>query len=317
MNIYWSTDELPETPLEPVATLGNLDGVHRGHQVILSTLVQEAQRLGAPTLVITFDPHTRKVLRPAGGFRPLMATIEKLRRCAEFGIEHVLVLPFAEGVSEMTAQEFVDEILWEPLHVRSMFVGPDAQFGKDRVGDSRFLSFVGRRLGFHVGVVEPLMIGRERASSTLARHAIANGDLEKANLILGRDHVISGTVLRGFRLGREIGFPTANIRDEGIVLPPNGVYAAWAFLEDGSRFGCMLNIGVRPTFGGEKLSIEAHLFNFDGNLYGKDLRVSLRSRLRSEVAFPNVDALKMQLRRDAAEARKSLGIKRAGKDGDE
>lgn len=316
MNIYWSTDDLPETPIEPIATLGNLDGVHRGHQVILSTLKQEAERAGAETLVITFEPHTRLALRPHEPFRPVMTTLEKLRRLAEFGIDHVLVLPFAEGVSEMTAQEFVDEILWEPLHVRAMFVGPDAQFGKDRVGDVRFLSSVGRRLGFHVGVVEPLMGERFRISSTLIRDAIVEGDLEAANRMLGRDHVISGTVLRGFRLGRELGFPTANIRDEGIALPPNGVYAGWAMLEDGSRHGCMLNIGVRPTFGGEKLSIEAHLFGFDGNLYGRDLRVSLRARLRNETAFPGVEALKVQLRKDAADARRILGIRRAAKGDD-
>lgn len=313
MNIYWSIDELPETPLEPVATLGNLDGVHRGHQVILGTLKQEAARLGAPTMVVTFEPHTRRVLRPNEGFRPLMTTLEKLRRFMEFGIEHVLVLPFADGIMDMTANEFVDEVLWEPLRIRAMFVGPDAQFGKDRVGDARFLASAGRRLGFHVGEVQPLSLGDQRISSTVARDAVSRGDLELANRLLGRDHVISGTVLRGFRLGREIGFPTANIRDEGITLPPNGVYAGWAHLEDGTRHGCMLNIGVRPTFGGEKLSVEAHLFNFEGNLYGKDLRVSLRTRLRSEVAFPNVEALKVQLRRDAADARKFLGVKRQDK----
>jgi riboflavin kinase/FMN adenylyltransferase len=316
MKIYWSADELPETPLEPVATLGNVDGVHRGHQVILGTLTQEAARIGAPTMVITFEPHTRRVLRPQEGFRPLMTTLEKLRRFLEFGIDHVLVLPFAQGVSDMSALEFVEEILWEPLRVRSMFVGPDAQFGKDRIGDVRFLSSAGRRLGFHVGVVEPLMHANGRISSTRVREAVTDGDLELANRLLGRDHVISGTVLRGFRLGRELGFPTANIRDEGITLPPNGVYAGWAHLEDGTRYGCMLNIGVRPTFGGEKLSIEAHLFNFEGNLYGKDLRVALRGRLRSEVQFPNVEALKVQLRRDATEARRMLGIRRNAEGGD-
>jgi riboflavin kinase/FMN adenylyltransferase len=260
-------------------------------------------------MVVTFEPHTRMVLRPHEGFKPLMTTFEKLRRLSEQGIDHVLVLPFAEGISEMTAAEFVEEILWEPLRVRTMYVGHDCAFGKDRVGDARYLTSEGRRLGFHVGLVDPLLVNGRRVSSSAIRSALAAGDLESANRLLGRDHVISGTVLRGNRMGRELGFPTANIRDEGIVLPPNGVYAAWAVLEDGTKHGAMLNIGVRPTFGGESLSIEAHLFNFDGNLYGQELRVQVRSRLRSEVAFGEIDALKAQLRRDAMEAKKLLGIK--------
>lgn len=311
MQVYFGIDKLPETPIEPIATLGNLDGVHRGHQVILSHLVQNAERVGAPTMVVTFEPHTRRVIKPTQEFRPLMTTVEKLRRFNEQGIDHVLVLPFAEGIAEMTAAEFVEEVLWDPLRVRTMYVGHDCAFGKDRVGDARYLTSEGRRLGFHVGLVDPLVVNGRRVSSSLIRDAVAGGDLELANRYLGRDHIISGTVLRGFRMGRELGFPTANIKDEMICLPPNGVYAGWAVLEDGTKHATMLNIGVRPTFGGETLSIEAHLFNFDGNLYGQELRVQLRSRLRSEVAFPDVEALKAQLRRDAAEARKLLGVKLA------
>lgn len=309
MNVYFGISELPETPIEPIATLGNLDGVHRGHQIILSHLTQDARRVEAPTMVVTFAPHTRKVIKPDEDFRPLMTTPEKLRRLSEAGIDHVLVLPFAEGIAEMTAAEFVEEVLWEPLRVRTMYVGHDCAFGKDRVGDARYLTSEGRRLGFHVNLVDPLVVAGKRVSSSVIRHALSQGDLEAAHRLLGRDHVISGTVLRGFRLGREIGFPTANIKDEGICLPPNGVYAGWALCEDGSRHGAMINIGVRPTFGGENLSIEAHLFNFDGNLYGQELRVQLRARLRSEIAFGDAEALKNQLRKDAVEARKLLGVK--------
>lgn len=309
MKVYFGTNELPETPIEPIVTLGNLDGVHRGHQVILSKLTQDAERVGAETMVITFQPHTRKVIRPTEDFRPLMTTTEKVRRLYEQGIHNVLVLPFGEGISEMTATEFVEEILWDAVRARSIYVGADCTFGKDRVGDFRFLQSEGRRLGFHVGLVDPLVIGGRRVSSSAIRHHVSVGDLESANRLLGRDHIISGTVMRGFRMGRELGFPTANIQDEGIRLPPNGVYAGWTTLEDGTKHGAMMNIGVRPTFGGEKLSIEAHLFNFDGNLYGQELRVSLRARIRSEVAFGDVEALKNQLRRDAVEAKKLLGIK--------
>jgi len=311
MNVYWDLDQLPEEPLEPIMTMGNLDGVHRGHQIIISHIQQEAERVGAPTLVVTFEPHTRRVVRPKDGFRTVMTTREKLHRLQELGVDHVLVLPFRDGYQDMTALEFIDEVIWEPLKVRSVFVGPDAGYGKGREGDVRLLSSEGRRLGFHVGVIDPLVVAGRRVSSSLVRRAIENGNLEQANRLLGRDHVVSGMVMRGFRRGRELGFPTANIADEGIALPPFGVYAGWAHTHDGGRFGTVLNIGQRPTFDGRNLSIEAHLFDFDGNLYGKELRVSLRHHLRAEAKFDDAAALKAQMRRDAAEARKLLGLKKA------
>lgn len=313
MNVFWDIDQLPDPPLEPIATLGNLDGVHRGHQVIVSHLRQEAERTGRPTLVITFEPHTRKVVRPQDDFRPLTTWREKVRRLYELGVDNVLVLPFEKGYAEMTAKEFVEEVLWEPLQMRSIFVGPDAAFGKDRVGDVRLLSSEGRRLGFHVGVIQPLVTAGRRVSSSWVRKAVEGGNLELANRLLGRHHVIAGTVMRGFRRGRELGYPTANLSDEGTSLPPNGVYVGWAYLPDDSRHGAMINIGERPTFQGHGLSIEAHLFNYEGNLYGEEVRLSLRQRLRDEVAFENVDALKAQLMRDAIEARRLLGIKKAKK----
>ncbi|TNF27477.1 MAG: bifunctional riboflavin kinase/FAD synthetase [Deltaproteobacteria bacterium] len=314
MNVYWDLDQLPEEPLEPIMTMGNLDGVHRGHQIIISHIQQEAERVGAPTLVVTFEPHTRRVVRPDSGFRTVMTTREKLRRLQELGVDHVLVLPFREGYSEMTALEFIDEVLWEPLKARSIFVGPDAGYGKGREGDVRLLSSEGRRLGFHVGVIDPLYVEGHRISSSLIRRAIENGNLERANRLLGRHHIVSGTVMRGFRRGRELGYPTANIADEGVALPPFGVYAGWAFTEAGERYGTMINIGERPTFDGQSLSIEAHLFDFDGNLYGRELRVSLRHHLRAEAKFEDAAALKAQMMRDAVEARKLLGIKKgAGK----
>jgi len=311
MNVYWSLEQLPDEPLEPILTMGNLDGVHRGHQIILSHLLQECERVGAPSMVVTFEPHTRRVVRPDAEFRTVMTTREKLRRLAELGVEHVLVLPFREGYAEMSPLEFIDEVLWEPLKVRAIYVGPDAGYGKGREGDVRLLSSEGRRLGFHVGVIDPLFIEGHRISSSLVRHAIEAGHLERANRLLGRDHHLSGVVMRGFRRGRELGFPTANLADEGVVLPPAGVYAGWALTEDGERYGTMVNIGNRPTFQGTDLSIEAHLFNFEGNLYGKELRVALRQRLRAEIPFENPDALKAQITKDAVEARKLLGIKKS------
>ncbi|MFT7583235.1 MAG: riboflavin kinase/FMN adenylyltransferase [Myxococcota bacterium] len=311
MNVYWDIDKLPDPPMEPIATMGNLDGVHRGHQIIISKLQEEAERKNAQTLVIVFEPHTRKVVRPKDDFAPLMGLNEKLRRLYELGVDNVLVLPFAEGYAEMTAHEFIEEVLWDPLQIQALYVGPDAGFGKKREGDVRLLSSEGRRLGFHVGIIDPLWSEGQRISSSRVRAALEKGHLDAVNRLIGRHHVISGTVLRGFRRGQEIGFPTANIDPAGTALPPNGVYIGWAYLEDDTRHGTMLNIGHRPTFDGGKLSVEAHLFNFDGNLYGKELRVSVRGKIRDEVEFGSPDALKAQLVRDAVEARKQLGIKKA------
>lgn len=306
MKIYYGVEQLPKEPIEPIATLGNLDGVHRGHQVIISELRQDAERVGAETMVITFSPHTRQVIRPEDGFRTLMTDLEKLRRLKELGVDHVLVLPFAEGIAEITADEFVDEILWGALKARKFFVGEDCSYGKNRAGDARTLASAGRRLGFFVQVVDPLIVGGVRVSSSAIRQAVMRGDFETARRFLGRDPMLSGEVLRGRRVGRELGYPTANLRDEDIVLPPNGVYAAWALTEDGARHGAMLNIGVRPTFGVSKLSVEAHLFDFQGDLYGQNLRLLLKSRLRDEQSFSGPAALKAQLKRDAQAAKAIL-----------
>ncbi|PIE19159.1 MAG: riboflavin biosynthesis protein RibF [Proteobacteria bacterium] len=311
MKVYWDVDQLPDTPVEPVATMGNLDGIHRGHQVIISRLQQEAERIGAETLVITFEPHTRRVVRPHDDFRTVMTLKEKLGRLHERDVDHVLVLPFADGYAEMSAKEFIEEVIWEPLHVRAMYVGHDAGFGKRREGDVRLLTSEGRRLGFHVGVVDPLLVGGKRVSSSRVRAAVTAGKLDVAARLLGRDHVVSGMVMRGFRRGRELGFPTANISDEATVLPPHGVYVGWAQTQDNCRHGAMINVGTRPTFDNGAVSVEAHLFNYSGDLYGQELRVSLRQRLRGEVQFDDPDQLRIQLKKDAVDARKLLGIKRA------
>jgi len=308
MQLYGKLEELPDTPLEPVATLGNFDGVHRGHQAILSKLMTEAERLQVPSMVITFHPHPRQLLRPRDPFLAIMSLKERLRRLWDLGIDHILVLPFDHDMAEMTAQEFVDEILWEKLRVTAMYVGPYTQFGHNREGDVKFLESAGRRLGFSVGEVAPIFLGGKRISSSWAREAVTSGQLDHAARILGRHFQLAGEVVEGDKRGRELGYPTANIVPAPTVLPKPGVYAAWATLPDGSRKAAAVNLGTRPTFDGSRPLIEAHILDHEGDLYGEELFLSLVSFVRPETKFNNAKQLRLQIRRDLVEVKRSLGL---------
>ncbi len=312
MQMYPDLDALPDVPIEPVATIGNFDGVHRGHQAILARLQQEAARVGAPTMVITFFPHPRELLRPEDPFDSIMSLKQRLEILWDLGVDHVLVLPFDHDLAELTAREFIEEILWDALRVRAMYVGPDTAFGHNRSGDVRFLASEGRRLGFSVGVVDPIIAEGRRISSSWVRRAVQGGHLELAAHMLGRQHRVAGVVVQGHQRGRELGFPTANLLVDGGMLPPAGVYAAWAHKGEDERLGAVVNIGHRPTFEGEDapLTVEAHLLNFEGELYDEPLSLALVRKIRDEAAFPTAQQLKMQIRRDALEARRSLGLPR-------
>lgn len=314
MHMYPNLEALPDEPIEPVATLGNFDGVHRGHQAILAQLQQEAQRIGAPTMVISFHPHPRKLLRPDDPFDPVMSLRERMRTLWELNVDHSLVLPFDHDIAELSAQEFIEEILWDALKVRAVYVGPDTRFGHNRTGDVRFLASEGRRLGFHVGQVEPIRLEERRISSSWVRRAIMGGHMDLATRLLGRQHRLSGVVVQGHQRGRTLGFPTANLLQDGSLLPPAGVYAAWALLDGQPRAGAVVNIGKRPTFEEtEELAIEAHLLDFEGegDLYGSELTLSMVRKIRDEARFAGPQQLKMQIRRDIIEARRTLGLGRS------
>ena len=312
MQMYSDLDALPAEPIEPVATMGNFDGVHRGHQAILARLQQEAARVGAPTMVITFFPHPRELLRPDADFEPIMSLKQRLEILWDLGVDHALVLPFDYDLAELTAREFIEEILWDALRVQAMYVGPDTAFGHNRSGDVRFLASEGRRLGFSVGTVDPIIAEGQRISSSWVRRAVKGGHLELAAHMLGRQHRLAGVIVQGHQRGRELGFPTANLLVEGGMLPPPGVYAAWAHRDDEERLGAVVNIGHRPTFEGEEapLTVEAHLLGFDAEIYGEPLSLALVRKIRDEAAFPTAKQLKMQIRRDVIEARRSLGMPR-------
>lgn len=313
MKILNGLDALPDEPLEPVLTLGSFDGVHRGHQALLGELRQQAARVEAPSMVLTFFPHPREFFAPHEPFFPIMPLRERVHRLWDMELDYTLVLPFDADVAEMTAREFVHEILWDALRVHSIYVGPYLSFGRDRQGDVRLLQSLGRALGFHVGVVDPIVIGQDRVSSTRIRQLIAHGHLHDAATLLGRQHFLTGQVIPGDKRGRELGFPTANLTYEGAQLPPAGVYAVWARLPDGSRQPAVMNIGVRPTFDGDALSLEVHLLDWEGDLYGEDLAVSLVAQIRGEIAFEDPKRLRLQIRRDVRRARELLGVPRPPK----
>jgi riboflavin kinase/FMN adenylyltransferase len=289
-----------------VIAIGNFDGVHRGHQTVLRQARALADEGAHACLVLTFDPHPREVL--GGGTRPpLMRLARRIELLREAGADEVVVEPFTVELAAWSPERFARELLAGRLGARAVVVGSDFRFGRRREGDLVMLGELGRGLGF--AAVAAQIAGDERGpfSSTRARSAIEQGDLEEATRVLGRPHAISGRVEEGDRLGRTLGFPTANLGGVVEQLPPYGVYAVRVGGADerGDRGGVM-NIGMRPTVDGSRLRIEAHVFDFDGDLYGRDLRVDLVARLRGEQRFESLEALKAQIAADAAAARAIL-----------
>jgi riboflavin kinase/FMN adenylyltransferase len=310
MEIYPDVLSLPDTPLEPVVTLGNFDGVHRGHQAILAKLAVEAERRGAPSMVITFHPHPRAVLAPDARIPQIMSLKERLRVLWDKGIDHCLVIPFDQEFAEITAREFIEEVLWERLKIRAIYTGDNTAFGHGRSGDVRFLASEGRRLGFDTGIVDPVYLEKTRISSTAVRASISSGDMGLSARLLGRHHMVAGTVVHGDGRGKTIGVPTANIFTDGGMHPLPGVYAAWATTEAGVRHLSVVNVGVRPTFGAsEAITVEAHLLDHTEDLYGQSLRLSMARRIRSEIAFDGVEQLKAQIAQDIEEGRSILAPK--------
>jgi len=285
---------------ESVIVIGNLDGVHRGHQAVLRQARAIADARGLSTVVLTFDPHPNQVLR---GFTPPRLTtlerrVELLRR---HGADRVVVEPFTRELASYTPERFARELLSERLRARAVVVGENFRFGANRAGDLDALRAFGKDLGFDVVAAEVAGDDRGPFSSTRVREAVARGDLDEATYILGRRHSLSGIVEAGDRRGRTIGFPTANLGGVVEVLPPYGVYAVFADDRPG-----VMNLGVRPTVDGKSLRVEVHVFDFDGDLYGRPMRVHLVKRLRDEKKFGSLEELKSQIEAAAAAARTAL-----------
>jgi riboflavin kinase / FMN adenylyltransferase len=283
-----------------VIVIGNLDGVHRGHQAVLLQARAIADAKNLRTLVLTFDPHPNEVLR--GWTPPRLATLERrIELLRRHGADEVNALPFTAELAAFSPERFARELLVERLGARAVVVGEGFRFGARRAGDLDALRGFGESLGFEVAAAEVASDDRGPFSSTRVRDAIALGHLHEATRLLGRRHSLSGVVESGDRRGRTIGFPTANLGGVVEALPPHGVYAVFAGDQP-----AVMNLGVRPTVDGKILRVEVHLFDFEGDLYGQGMRVHLVERIREERKFAGLDELKAQIVRDADTARAIL-----------
>jgi riboflavin kinase / FMN adenylyltransferase len=290
-----------------VVTIGVFDGVHRGHQYLIRRLAEEARKTDRLAVVLTFFPHPDVVLRNLQGRYYLTSPEQRAEELLKLGVDVVITHPFNQTVADIRAVDFID-MLVNHLKVASLWVGKDFALGYKREGDIRFLRQQGWGKGYEVQIIE--MVQAENAdsiiSSTMIRQALESGEVEQANQWLGRTYTVKGEVTHGEKRGRSIGFPTANIAVwEEQVIPANGVYAGWAQLGD-ERFMAVTNIGIRPTFDGKAVTVEAHLLDFDRDIYGKTLDLSFDFRLRGEKKFNGLQELIDQIQTDAVSGRELL-----------
>lgn len=296
-----------------MVTVGNFDGVHLGHQAILRTVTTRAAALDGEAIVYTFEPHPRKVLHPEKA--PLLLTTleQKLELLERHGADLVVVEPFDRAFASLPPEGFVREILHQRLDPVEVYVGYDFRFGRDREGSMRTLTGLGPRLGFAVTIIPEVTIGDRDVNSTRIRELLEEGAVEQAEPLLGRPYGVRGRIVEGDRRGRGLGFPTANLDAENEILPAPGVYAGRLRLLDagqpapGTEYGAVTNVGRRPTFKeADPISAEAHLLDFEGDLYGRRVELEFVARLREERRFAGVDALRQQIALDAEQARRRL-----------
>ncbi len=291
-------------------TMGNFDGVHRGHQAIVAELKRRASRCGGPAVVITFDPHPARVLAPQRAPAMISTLSQRTAWLEQGGADLVWVVPFDERVAAVEPEAFIEAVFVEALRACVVVTGPDARFGRNRRGNRALLEAWGRRHGFVVDSVEPVVHGGARISSSRIREAIARGAVDEAAQMLGRPFIVPGEVTPGDARGRHLGFPTANLLvPVELIRPAPGVYAAW-FRWSGHQRMAAVNVGSRPTFDGTGVRIEAHLLDFEGDLYGVHAELAFVRRLRAERRFEAVGDLVAQMRRDVAEVRSVLAASR-------
>jgi len=287
--------------LNPVVTIGTFDGVHLGHQKILQTLLDEAQRIDGESVLLTFYPHPRMILYPEShGMKLLQTQAEKMEKLAEFGLQNLIIYPFSFDFSRLTALEFVRDILVNKLHVRKIVIGYDHQFGKNREGNIQYLKDIAETYEFEVIEIPAQDIDEVNISSTKIREALLKGDVKRAAVFLGQCYQLSGKVIRGRALGRTIGYPTANIEvnSDLKLVPGIGVYAVEVYVE-GKTLRGMLNIGRRPTVvSTDNVNLEVHILDFQEDIYDKVITLRFIEWIRDEQKFESVEALKQQLQKD-------------------
>ena len=307
MRIVRGLKSITERFPSPVLTLGNFDGVHLGHQAIFKKVVERARTIGGTSIAFTFEPHPLKVLAPERSPKLLNTFHGKMKLLAASGIDVVICANFTRAFAEQHPEDFARTVLHEQLGVREVYVGYDYAFGKGREGSIDSLKESGRAYGFEVGVVEAVQVKGIVVSSSVIRELISNGRVDDAAELLGRDYMLEGEVIHGSHRGHTLGFPTANLRTANELLPGYGVYAVRASVDDRWLDG-VASIGIRPTFDAGSVSIEVFLFDFDGDLYGRQMDVAFIKQLRGERKFPDANALVAQVRKDVEEAKKILAL---------
>ncbi|MGC3945084.1 MAG: bifunctional riboflavin kinase/FAD synthetase [Chryseolinea sp.] len=307
MKIYHSIEDFVRLDCA-VVTSGTFDGVHVGHQKILLRLNEIATKMGGDTVVITFWPHPRLVLNPLDTHLKLLSTFEeKAERLRAYGVQHLLRIPFTKEFSQLSSGAFIRNVLVDAIGTSKLVIGYDHHFGKNREGSFEQLKENGPQYGFEVEEIPRQDIDHVGVSSTKIREALEAGDVQAARLLLGRPYSLTGRVIMGDRIGRTLGYPTANLEIDSAnkLIPADGIYAVTVYHLHKS-FNGMLYIGNRPTIDGLKRNIEVHLFNFQGDLYGESLTVFLHQKTRGDMKFDSLDELRLQLDRDKIETQQAL-----------
>ena len=307
MKVFQSIESYPTTERKAVITIGTFDGVHIGHQKIIEQLNTLKADRKEVSMILTFFPHPRRVLDQSNDIKMLTTMEEKVQLLESFGLDHLIVEPFTQEFSRLTALEFVRDILVNRLSLKKLVIGYDHHFGRNREGNFEQLTEFGELYGFEVIEIPAQTIESVSVSSTKIRKAIEAGDMRVANSYLGYPYRLTGEIVKGQGLGRKLNFPTVNLRveEDYKLVPMKGVYAVKTRVKGQEILG-MMNIGFRPTVGGDGRTIEIHLLDFQGDLYGEKLRVDVLDRLRDEQKFESVEALKTQLKKDELETRSVL-----------
>ena len=309
MKVYRDLQQLPLFK-NAVITIGTFDGVHTGHQQIIQLLKNEAQKTGGESVIITFYPHPRKIVAQGKSDIKILNTLaEKIKLLNSQGVENLVVIPFDDAFAQQTAANYVEHFLVAKFHPKTIIIGYDHRFGNNRIGDYHLLENLGEKFNYQVKEIPEHMLNEVTVSSTRIRQALTNCDVATANQLLGYHYFFDGIIIQGNKLGRTIGFPTANVMVDDIekLIPGNGVYAVQASIDGIPKlYHGMMNIGLRPTVDGTKKTTEVHLFDFDEDIYGSTLRVYLTAYLRGEIKFAGLENLKEQLAKDAQNAREVI-----------
>lgn len=289
----------------PIVTLGNFDGVHKGHQKVLKTVKDRAKRLRLPSAVYTFEPHPLKIVAPHKSPPLLTALKEKMELIKASGIDYLILARFTKEFASRHPGEFVEDVLLKQLKAKEVWVGHDYAFGKGRTGTIEHLKELGKKFGFKVSVIPACKKGGVIISSSKIREYIRHGKVKEAAVFLGRSYAVSGKVVKGRNIGKHLGFPTANIEIHNELIPKDGIYAVRVLLGNQIYKGAA-NIGFAPTFHIKKRAVEAHIINFKQNIYDKKLKIEFIQRLRGEKIFKSADGLAIQIKRDVDKVKKIL-----------